>query len=175
MSRIVGTGLALCPKCGGGLPGDVHDDLVCQCGTGNAVRQVDWQHIETLVHTRSGSRCEIQSPACLAGPRGDLSRLPRSRRSLHHRRPRGMGGTRRVEVHSVAALIDTCGHGTIGCHWYAEQNRTWALDRGLLVPNNGKGAAVDPAEVPLVLPSGRRVLLDEYGGYVAAPGLPYAI
>lgn len=173
--RVLGTPVPLCSKCGGGLPGEVHDDLVCRCGSGNTKGAADWAHIETMIHLRSGGRCEIQSPECLAGPRGDLSRLSRHDRSLHHRRPRGMGGTKRVDVHSIAALVDTCGHGTKGCHWYTEQNRTWALGRGLLVPNNGTGDAVDPAQVPLVLPSGRRVLLDRFGGYSPAPGLPYAV
>ncbi len=123
----------------------------------------DWDWVTMMLMTRSGSRCEIQSPECLGGQWGDLTGLRRGMRSFHHRRPRGMGGTSRDDVDSLAALVNTCGHGTIGCHRYTEIHRTWALSRGLLVPNNGSGDAVDPAKVHLVLPSGRRVLLDPAG------------
>lgn len=174
MTRVLGLNLALCPRCGGGLPSDVADDLVCRCGTGDTTMAADWEFIEQLIHLRSGSRCEIQSPVCLAGPRGDLTKLPRHMRSLHHRRPRGMGGTKRADVHSTAILVDTCGHGTIGCHWYVEQNRTWGFARGLLIPKDGTAEVTDPRRVPVVLPSGRRVLFDEYGGWAAAPGPAYA-
>lgn len=135
----------------------------------------DWEWIETVIHSRSGGRCEVQSPECLAGPGGELSRLPRYRRSLHHRRPRGKGGTRRADVNSIAGLLDVCGDGTTGCHGYVERHRTWGFARGFLVPNNGTGDAVNVAAVPVTLPSGRRVLLDEYGHYLPAPGVPYEL
>lgn len=137
----------------------------------------DWVTVGQGLMMRSGARCEIRSPACLAGPHGDLTTIrDRHLRSIHHRRPRGMGGTRRVNVDSYAALVNTCGHGTTGCHGWAETHRTWALERGLLVPNNGSGDAVDPAAVHLVLPSGRRVLLDpDYPFYLEpSDGVPYA-
>jgi hypothetical protein len=141
------------------------------------VEPTNWDSVEAALMMRSGSRCEIRSPECLAGPRGDLTWLPRWRRSLHHRRPRGMGGTRRVDVDSLAALVNTCGDGVAGCHGYAESNREWARRRGLLVPNNGAGDAVDPAAVPLVLPSGRRVMLDPEFPWYNPPvdGIPYAL
>lgn len=176
--RLVGTGRATCPECAGGLPGEVHADLVCTCGSGRMQGATNWETVEQGLMLRSGSRCEIQSPECLAGPRGTLTTIrDRYRRSIHHRRPRGMGGTRRADVDSYAALVNTCGHGTIGCHWYAESNRTWALARGLLVPNNGAGDAVDPAAVPLTLPSGRRVLLDPDNPFYlpVTDGAPYAL
>lgn len=137
----------------------------------------DWEWIEQVLMLRSGGRCEICSPECLGGPWGDLTRLPRHRRSIHHRRPRGMGGTRRADVHSLAMLVNTCGHGTIGCHGYVERHREWATGRGLLLPKDGVAAASDPTQVPLVLPSGRRVLLDAHGPCYLPPadGVPYDI
>lgn len=137
----------------------------------------DWQYLGTLLATRSGARCEIRSPACIAGPRGDLNVLPPMHRSFHHRRPRGKGGTSRANVHSLAALINTCGHGTLGCHWYVEQHRDYGRVRGLLVPNVGTAEATDPARVPVVLSSGRRVLLSEDGPFYLPPpdGIPYAL
>lgn len=133
---------------------------------------IDWALVEQVLMTRSGGRCEIQSPECLGGKWGDLSALARGRRSIHHRRPRGMGGTKRLDVHTLAGLVNTCGHGTIGCHRYVEINRGWAERRGLLVAK--EGLLSDPRLVPLVLPSGRRVLLDEHGPwYNDAPGAAY--
>jgi hypothetical protein len=181
--KLLGAGYTACEKCGGGMPHDVDDDLVCRCGTvwvnQYAVEQylADWDAIGLALTTRSGNRCEIRSPWCLGGKHGDLSKLPRHRVSFHHRRPRGMGGTRRADVHSLSALVLTCGDGTQGCHGYAESYREWARDeRGLLVPNIGTGDAIDPAVVPLVLASGRRVLLPpDLPRYLPAPGLAYAV
>lgn len=69
---------------------------------------------------------------------------------FHHRKLRGQGGDNEpcniVALHSV-------------CHVLApravHQNTAWARERGLIVPRH-----LDPAQVPLVLPSGRVVLLD---------------
>lgn len=152
---------------------------------GPVIDPVDWDGIVQALMSRSGEKCEIQSPDCLGAwyttnsgitIRGLLHSLPRWKRSAHHRRPRGMGGTRRVDVHSLAALVNTCGDGVTGCHGYAERHRTWAYSRGLLVPNNGSGDAVDPAAVPLVLPSGRRVMLDPVVARYGDPddGIMYA-
>lgn len=128
----------------------------------------EWTEIEWKLMMRSSSKCEVQSPDCLTVPHvvngvvvtGSLANLPRWRRSFHHRRPRGMGGTKRVDVDSLAALVNTCGDGVSGCHGYIESNRAVAFERGLLVPNQGTDEVTDPALVPLVLPSGRVVLLD---------------
>lgn len=159
------------------MAGEVADDLLCRCGTGQDTLSVAWEHIQALVVTRSGGRCEIRSNACLAARFGyNVFTLPDRLRSLHHRRPRGMGGSKRADTHTAAAVVLTCGHGTIGCHWYAEQHRAWALDRGLLVPQRSDGQPTDPATVPLVLPSGRRVMLDPHSpNYLPiADGVAYA-
>lgn len=174
--KILGAGYDACPSCGGGTPWEVEGDLVCRCGTEWAdmlgARQLmsDWEDIARMLWTRSGGKCEIQSPACLGGKRGDLTGLPRHKVSFHHRRPRGMGGTKRADVHSMAWLVVTCGDGTTGCHGYTEREGNWARDRGLKVPK----ASNNPGEWPLILPSGRRVLLDvNLPWYIPAPGLPY--
>jgi hypothetical protein len=176
--KIRGAGYESCPACGGGMPHEVDDDLVCRCGTEwadpDTVRQLinDWEDIERMLFTRSSGRCEIRSPACLGGRRGELAGLPRWKVSFHHRRPRGMGGTKRADVHSLAWLVVTCGDGTTGCHGYVEHHGKWADARGLKAPK----AMNDPAEWPLVLHSGRRVLLDpNLPWYQTAPGPPYAL
>ncbi|BCK58335.1 hypothetical protein NWFMUON74_61070 [Nocardia wallacei] len=93
---------------------------------------------------RSGSACEH-----CAGRRGV---------QIHHRRPRGMGGTRRADSNSPAALLHLC----LECHGLIESRREWALANGLLIRQNA-----DPA-LTAVLLGGRNVLLDNEGRYLPA-------
>lgn len=60
---------------------------------------------------------------------------------IHHRRPRGMGGTSRKDTNSPAALLYLCA----SCHARTESRRAEALDRGLLVRQTQ-----DPAAVPVL-------------------------
>ena len=48
---------------------------------------------------------------------------------IHHRRPRGMGGTRREDTNGLAAIVHLCAN----CHAYIESNREWAYGHGWLV------------------------------------------
>jgi len=174
-----------CPRCGGVLPGD--PGRVCQCGREWAVQppvdpEVDWEMVLHLLVVRSGQRCEARTPACLgstagkSSPGGYLHELTRQRVNIHHRRPRGMGGTNRPDTNTLANLLLVCGAGNVmGCHGYLEKARTIALARGYLLPKEGPESV--PAEQPLVLPGGRRVLLDPVSPvYVAIPDMPvYAL
>ena len=110
------------------------------------VEATAWDMVRTMLLVRCGGRCEITG----APLEPDWN--------AHHRRPRGMGGTRRPDRDSLANLIAVNGHGTTGAHGWAESHRADALSRGILVPQ-----AADPAQVPLVLWSGRVVLLDPDG------------
>lgn len=80
--------------------------------------------------------------------------------SVHHRRPRQMGGTRRPETDSPANLLAVCGSGTTGCHGWIESNRTSAYDAGLLLHQ-----AAEPTCEP-VLRLGVAVYLTNDGGIV---------
>lgn len=78
---------------------------------------------------------------------------------IHHRRGRGMGGTK-IDTHGYARLVLLCGD----CHRWAERNRAeayatgWAVRRSDIRPD---------AEIPLVLPHGGAELwLDDEGGAV---------
>jgi 5-methylcytosine-specific restriction protein A len=102
-----------------------------------------------LAYARADQRCELCGVYAYGG-------------SLHHRRPRGMGGDKRPETSAVSNALLLCGSGTTGCHGRIESNRNWARDEGLLVRPND-----NPAEVPVVLRMGR-VLLTDWGGYVHA-------
>jgi hypothetical protein len=93
-----------------------------------------------IVRARSGGVCEI----CGA----------RRANQIHHRRPRGMGGSRRVSTNRAANLLDV----DDGCHERIERNREWAREHGYLVAQQQ-----DPDAVPVNL-WGRWVLLDDSGG-----------
>ena len=82
-----------CPACGGGLPGEVPDADVCGCGAdwgpwayGNDADT--WRMIRHLLAVRSGHRCELCGRQLDAGHQG----------TVHHRLPRGAGGTRDPKV-----------------------------------------------------------------------------
>jgi hypothetical protein len=84
--------------------------------------------------------------------------LPRHRVSIQHRLARGMGGTRRTDIHDMPSLLVLCGDGTTGCHGWVEARRPGMEERGLWV-RHGK---TDPEHVPLILSSGRIVLLGQW-------------
>jgi hypothetical protein len=53
--------------------------------------------------------------------------------SVHHRRPRGMGGSKDPATNMPSNLMLLCGSGTTGCHGWVESNRSDALLMGFLV------------------------------------------
>lgn len=87
--------------------------------------------------------------------------------SVHHRLPRGAGGTARPHW-CPARLLLLCGHGTAGCHGMTESRRRWAYGQGLLVPRPAPGGDEDErcARWPFLLLQRQVVLLGRDGGYV---------
>lgn len=76
----------------------------------------------------------------------------------HHRRPRGMGSSRRPDTNLPANGLMVCGD----CHRFIESNRSVALSNRWLLRQN---------ETPTDIPVLRRhvwVLLDNEGGFVPA-------
>lgn len=71
------------------------------------------------VLTRAGGLCEL-----CGGYRAS---------NIHHRRPRGMGGTKAQWINEPSNLLALCGSGTMGCHGMIESNRAEAYDRGWLL------------------------------------------
>lgn len=53
--------------------------------------------------------------------------------SVHHRRPRMMGGSKNPALHKCANLLVLCGTGTSGCHGWVESNRDKARELGYLI------------------------------------------
>lgn len=143
-----------CPHCGGLCPlDDPTLDQACLCGikwglTAPFPRPeltgAEWDTVRSLLLIRCGGRCEVSGVALRAG-----------RWSVSHRRPRGMGGTDRPDVHSLANLLAVTGDGVSGVHGWIESHREQARALGWLL-----GQDTDPAAEPVVLYSGRRVALD---------------
>lgn len=129
----------------------------------NHLSTQEWEQTFHLLITRSGLLCEGRTPACIP-PGGRLEELPRERISIQHRRAQGSGGTSREDVHCLANLLVLCGTGTgAGCHpWVECHERAAAEARGLWVRHeyDANGNPVPIWTYPLVLFSGRRVLLD---------------
>lgn len=66
--------------------------------------------------------------------------------SIHHRKPRGMGGTKDPVANSPANLILLCGSATSpdGCHTTVERFRRSAMATGFIVARTA-----DPSKVPV--------------------------
>lgn len=110
-------------------------------------RRVVWQ--------RCGGRCEI------TGVDLDYETF-----DLHHRRPKGMGGTSRADRDAVECLLAL--HPTIhnGAPHSVHQNPTWSRPLGYLVSKH-----VDyPGQVPVQLLERYWVLLGGDGQYYPLPG-----
>ncbi len=93
-----------------------------------------------LVAARAGHYCEV----CGLQPPDQI----------HHRRPRGMGSTRRPESHYPTALLALCA----ACHQMVESRRALAYELGWLVRQGH-----NPAEIPVLRHGCDWVLLDDHG------------
>ena len=99
--------------------------------------------IRGLIQDRAKHRCELcGTPLREAG-------------QIHHRRPRGMGGTKNPESRSAANGL----YLHLKCHQVIEQNRSDAREYGWIVPQG-----LNPRDVPVRLHHGW-VLLNEDGTY----------
>lgn len=96
--------------------------------------------VRELVKARSGGYCEVRV-ACKGAPGVHM----------HHRRPRGMGGSRDMRTNLASNLLHTC----MACHRHIEVNRLEALDQGWLVRQDK-----DPAAFSVELWNGRWRLSD---------------
>ena len=68
--------------------------------------------------------------------------------NVHHRRNRGMGGSKAANV--ISNLVVACGSPSSGCHGLLT-NRPWEIDaewHGWVLPTNGNQ---DPATVPVLV------------------------
>lgn len=81
--------------------------------------------------------------ACFRCGSGIRARMRGLDWSIHHRRPRGAGGSRLPWVNRPANLLTLCGSGVTGCHGWVESNRDRAREEGFLVPLNGLALPAD--------------------------------
>jgi 5-methylcytosine-specific restriction enzyme A len=100
--------------------------------------------VRDLIRDRAAGNCE----RC-----GDLNNVRDHGAQVHHRRPRGMGGTKRDSTNGPSNGLHLCGM----CHRVVENNREISLNLGQLVRQQQ-----DPKTVP-VLYRGQWVLLDDDG------------
>ena len=91
---------------------------------------------------RSSGRCEVMAQGCTF-----------TAQAIHHRRPRGMGGSRRPDTNTAANGLAVCD----ACHRWIESERDAALTLGWLVPQNQS-----PKDVPVVY-RGKRTLITAEG------------
>lgn len=128
----------------------------------------EWRDVLDRLLERSGMLCEMCGQF--------LEGVLREQVEIQHRRARGMGGTSLPDAHLLSNLLVL--HGTCH-HWIERRERAEALVWGLRIlhETDENGVVVPASEYPLVLHSGRRVLLhptdsiyvrhpDEYGGAV---------
>lgn len=89
--------------------------------------------------------------------------------SLHHRIPRGMGGTKAAWIDQPANLISLCGSGTTGCHgWVEHGDRGQAVEWGYIIRRGVAAQALPEAVKVLTYPRGW-LLYDNAGGVAEWP------
>lgn len=84
--------------------------------------------------------------------------------NVHHRKPRGMGGSKDPAINLPSNLLWLCGSATTRCHRLVESQRVESLRLGRLVPFEGVSLTT------AVLLRYGWVMLDDVGGIL--PSLP---
>lgn len=110
--------------------------------------QIPKQNRQT-VQGRAFGRCERCLKATLCG-------------HLHHRRPKGLGGSKRSDRHDVSNLVYLCPED----HSWAHNNPLDAIAAGYLVP---RSSGMSPLAVPIKDLSGQTLFLDDEGQYLREP------
>ena len=83
--------------------------------------------------------------------------------SMHHRRARGMGGTKETWVGQPGNALTLCGSGTTGCHGWVETHRDTAYEHGLLVRRHSLDL---PVNVPVRNQAGVWFWLTDWGSRI---------
>lgn len=78
--------------------------------------------VRELIYTRDGHLCARCACSIVNAPS-----------SIHHRKPRQMGGSKDPRISDPRNLIRVCGTGTTGCHNAIESYRAKAYDEGWLL------------------------------------------
>jgi 5-methylcytosine-specific restriction protein A len=89
-------------------------------------------------------------------------RCGRQGQQIHHRKPRGMGGTSDPMINNPANLVLLCQD----CHMWIERNREVGYAQGWLVHRTD-----DPAMVPMTMLTGTQLIHDQFGNKIVQPPL----
>ena len=100
-----------------------------------------------LVTARSQNYCECMSTGCTL-----------IAEHMHHRRPKGMGGTWRPESQWASNALHVC----LRCHLKIHAMPTWSRTHGFLVRQSD-----DPAATPVWWRCSQRILLDDTGNTIS--------
>lgn len=111
-----------------------------------------------VIISRAGGSCEVCGQPVALIDDGEVT--PISAFSVHHRQPRGMGGSSVEEINTAPNLLLVCGSGTTGCHGLIESQRALSYANGWLVQR-----PTNPADVPVLIFAGVRVYLTNDGRY----------
>lgn len=131
--------------CCGGLP-ELCGVPAVSGSAGGAVRRTGFSKaVRDLIAARSEGVCELMIPLVCTG-RGEQA---------HHRRPRGIGGSRRDDTNLASNGLWLCA----SCHAYIESHRTEALEKGWLLRQPTRSSAA-PADIPVVYRGVTRHLTD---------------
>lgn len=104
----------------------------------------DMDAARTLVRERDGLHCQMCGRVLAGRPY-----------AVHHRTPKGMGGSAKLE--NASNLVTLCGSGNAdGCHGKAHSNPQWARNHGWIVSRS-----FDPAEIPVDMHDGWFLLSDD--------------
>lgn len=103
--------------------------------------------VRDIISDRSGGVCELLIPMVCTG----MAQV------MHHRRPRGIGGTRRVDTNQPSSALHICD----ACHRHLETvERGVARSNGWLVSQYAS-----PVNVPVFYRGRVRLLLTNEGGF----------
>ncbi|GGL27518.1 HNH endonuclease [Phycicoccus endophyticus] len=103
--------------------------------------------VRELIIQRDAHRCARCSALLLSAPH-----------SIHHRKPRGAGGTRDHRSIDPRNGVLVCGTGTTGCHGWIESHRAAAYATGWLL------RSYDQLDKPLITLDGHAIYLTDDGG-----------
>lgn len=136
--------------------GGTNDGNAMPCLPGLPRGWIDWMakpklKVEDEVRFTVLARAFYKCERCYGGPTAFGF-------SVHHRLPRGMGGSKNKNLHLPANLITLCGSGVDGCHGWVESNRDEARAKGFLLYR------IDNAsEIPFIDIDGVAWLIDDLG------------
>lgn len=102
--------------------------------------------VRDLIIARAHGMCEIAAPGCT-----------QFGEQIHHRRPRGIGGTRRTDTNRAANGLMACA----ACHSHIESRRAEAIAAGWLVRQHEH-----PRAIPVKWRKRRFRFLDDHGGFM---------